>query len=204
MHSNLVRDKETTLRVMGIDPSTTNLGVVVIDVSLTNPESFKLIYIGTLQGVKLIYDIPDQFDDTSGTGVGARSFALARALGVLIDVYEPDTGICEDNFLGVSALTFKQLVQVVSMVRESFTKRGKHLSYVLPNLAKAIVGANFRGTQKEDVKKGLIDYDWLDSNGFDLEKADEHSIDAGVVTLYRCEQIARDYGVCRIGRGVGG
>lgn len=201
MPQNLKRDKNTTLRVMGIDPSTTNLGVAVIDICLTQPESFKLIHIGTLYGSKVIYDVPEQFDDTAGTGVSARSYCLARALGQLIDIYEPDTGICEDNFLGISALTFKQLVQVVSMVRESFNKRGVHLSYVLPNLAKAIVGANFKGTQKEDVKKGLISYDRLDANGFDLELSDEHSIDAGVVTLYRCEQIARDYGVYEIGRG---
>lgn len=197
MANDSVRDKEKTIRVLGLDPSTSNLGISVIDVDITKPTKFKLIHVVTLNGVRLNYDIPNQFDDNNNTGINARSYALAKGLGTLIDVLDPDTGICEDNFLGVNPLTFKQLIQVVAMLRESFTSRNKHMSYVLPNLAKAIVNANFKGSQKEDVKDGVIAYDWLDDNGFDLSLCDEHSIDAIAVTLFRCEQIALDYGVER-------
>lgn len=186
---------DSKVRVLGIDPGTKNLGVCVIDVDLINKEHFDLVYVSTILGEQLLYDIPIQFNDLIDTGIEARSFALGRALGELIDIYEPDIGICEDNFLGMSPLTFKQLIQFVSMAREAFNSRGIHLSYVFPNLAKDIVGANFRGSQKEDVKVGLLKYPYLNNKGIDLDKIDEHAVDAVAVCLYRCEQLAKDHGV---------
>lgn len=183
------------VRVMGIDPSTTNMGVWFVDVNIVKPEPFKLVYGNTIYGDKILYDVPVQFDDLASTKVMARSYCMARSLGTLIDIYEPDTGICEDNFLGMSALTFKQLIQCVGMLRETCTSRKLHLSMVLPNLAKAIVGVTGRGMTKDDVAEGLKNYTWLDAGDNDLSLMDEHSVDGGAVTLYRCEMIARQYGV---------
>ena len=183
------------VRVMGLDPSTTNMGVFVVDINLSKRTPFELVYANTIYGDKVVYDIPVQFDDTAGTGVMARSFGLARSLGTLIDIYAPDSGICEDNFLGASPGTFKNLIMFVSGVRNEFVSRGTHLSYVLPMVAKDVVGAAFKGTQKEDVRKGLLAYPHLDAKGIDLTLLDEHSVDAGAVTLYRAEIIAKQYGV---------
>lgn len=189
--------EEGILRVMAFDPSTTNLGISFIDINVKKSEKFKLIYCNTIFGEKVCYDIPAQFDDRAATGVLARSYALSRASRELIKIYEPDTAICEDNFLGVSAGTFKQLIQAVSLLREAVNSFGLnlHMSYVLPNLAKAIVEASFKGTTKEDVQAGLRKYRNLETIGIDLDKVDEHSADSAVVGLYRAEQIAKDYGV---------
>lgn len=183
------------VRVLGIDPSTSCMGVSVMDVNITKPEPFKLLYMNTIFGDKALYDIPKQFDDTAGTSVAARSYAMMRSADTLIQIFEPDTGICEDNFLGMSPLTFKQLIQVVSMLCQACSKNDLHLSYVLPRLAKQVVGADFPGSKKEDVHKGVMDYPWLDAGEIDISLADEHSADSGAITLYRCEQIARHYGV---------
>jgi len=199
------------VRVIGIDPSTTNMGVCIIDVDLTVKTPYKLVYLNTIKGDKVLYDIPVQYDDTNGTSVLARSFCLARALGELLDYYTTEfvlhddgqmevrerhlTGIIEDNFLGAAVLTFKQLVQFVSLAQNAYISRGIHVSSVLPNPAKDIVGANFKGSQKEDVHKGVMAYEHLDSTGFDLTVIDEHSADSVAVTLYRCEMLAKHYGV---------
>lgn len=183
------------IRVMGIDPSTSCMGVTIIDVNIKAPTPFKLVYMNTIFGDKGLYDIPVQYDDIAGTKVLARSYAMMRSAGMLLDIFDPDTGICEDNFLGMSPLTFKQLIQMVSLLLSKFAEKGVHLSYVLPRLAKQIVGADFKGSTKEDVHKGLMDYDWLDCGDIDLGVVDEHSSDSGVITLYRCEQIAKNYGV---------
>lgn len=180
---------------MGIDPSTSCMGVTIIDVNIKTPTPFKLVYMNTIFGDKGLYDIPVQYDDIAGTKVLARSYAMMRSAGMLLDIFDPDTGICEDNFLGMSPLTFKQLIQMVSLLLSKFAEKGVHLSYVLPRLAKQIVGADFKGSTKEDVHKGLMDYDWLDCGDIDLGVVDEHSSDSGVITLYRCEQIAKNYGV---------
>lgn len=202
------------VRVIGIDPSTTNMGVCIIDVDLTQQTPFKLVYADTIKGEKVLYDIPMQYDDTNETGVLARSYCLARALGTIIEIYathwdeedyNPESssrtmiGICEDNFLGRSPGTFKQLIQFVSMVQEQFTKNEIHLSYVLPMLAKEVVSAAFKGTEKDDVRDGVLKYEWLDANGYDLSKLDEHSIDAVAVSLFRCEVMATSYGVFHAG-----
>ena len=197
LEDTVIDKPDTVVRVIGMDPSTNNMGLCIIDVDISKTEKFKLRYVNTIFGEKVCYDIPKQFDDLSGTSVLARSYALSRAFRQLCDLYEPDTGICEDNFLGVSAGTFKQLIQAVGLVREAANDANVplHMSYVLPNLAKDVVGANFRGTQKEDVIKGVCNYPYLDTTGFDLNKVDEHSADSIAITLYLCEQIAKGYGV---------
>lgn len=209
----MLKDLKTPeiVRVIGIDPSTTNMGVCIIDVDLTVKTPYKLVYVNTIKGDKVLYDIPIQYDDTTATSVLARSYCLSRALGELLDFYTTEfvlhddgemevrqrhlTGIIEDNFLGAAVLTFKQLVQFVSLAQNAYISRGIHVSSVLPNPAKDIVGANFKGSQKEDVHKGVMAYEHLDSTGFDLTVLDEHSADSVAVTLYRCEMIAKHYGV---------
>lgn len=209
MPKDLVRVPQW-VRVVGIDPSTTNMGVCIIDVDLTQQTPFKLVYADTIKGEKVLYDIPIQYDDTGDTGVLARSFCLARALGMVLEIHATHwdefdmlaapwsrsmTGICEDNFLGRSPGTFKQLIQFVSMVQEQFTKNEIHLSYVTPMLAKEVVSAAFKGTEKEDVRDGVLKYEWLDAGDHDLSKLDEHSIDALAVALFRCEIMGESFGV---------
>ncbi len=184
------------IRVMSVDPSTTNMGVSIIDVDVINDVKPKLIYSNTIFGEQVKFDIPEQFDDTiNGTGVLARTYGLARSLKSIANIYEPDVAICEDNFLGVSPGTFKQLIQAVALLREACNKaeRPLHLSYVLPKLAKATVGADFSGTQKEDVKIGVMAYENLDANGIDLSQLDEHSIDSVAIGLYQAEIILIDW-----------
>jgi len=192
------------VRVVGIDPSTTNMGVFIVDVNISERAPFELVYANTIYGDKVVYDVPAQFDDTNETGIMARTYCLARALETLIEVYNPDfeqskymrmAGCCEDNFLGMSALTFKQLITCVGELRNVFIRASIHLSMVLPNLAKAIVKANFRGTKKEDVQKGLSEYPYLNANGFDFNLSDEHTNDGGAVCLYLAERIAKTHGV---------
>ena len=197
------------LRVIAIDPSTTNMGVCVMDVDLSKRTPFKLVYVNTIKGDRVLYDIPEQYDDTiNGTGVMARCYGLARALGGIIDTYLTDwvdkackfvkvcvTAIIEDNYLGRSPGTFKQLIQAVAMLQTPFVERGIHVSTVTPIPPKETVGVVAKKSEKEDVHNGVMAYEHLDSEGFDLKVIDEHSSDATAIALYRCEIIAKDYGV---------
>lgn len=187
--------KEGWIRVLGIDPGTTGLGITIIDVNTLKEEKFKLVYVSTIFGNKVNYSLPTQFDDTSHTGVESRGYGLARSFKKLGELYSPHTVICEDNYLGASPDTFKQLIKSVMLLREFCNKLDIHMSYVLPNIAKEIAGANFRGSTKEDVISGIQEYKWLDSTGFDLSVLDEHSADSVAITLYRVEEIAKHYKV---------
>lgn len=182
-------------RVISLDQSTSCTGVSVFDVNLMKPAPIKLQYMNTIFGDKLLYDIPVQYDDLSSTKVLARSWAMARSINMLIQVFEPDMGIGEDNFLGPSPETFKNLIKLTEILRSPFVENDVHFSFVLPRLAKAVVGADFKGSTKDDVRIGLMNYPHLDSNGIDLSIVDEHSSDSGAIGLWRCEKLARDHGV---------
>jgi len=182
-------------RVISMDQSTSCMGVSVFDVNLMKPAPIKLLYMNTIFGDKLLYDIPAQFDDLASTKVLARSWAMSRSINMLLQVFEPDMGIGEDNFLGLSPETFKNLIKLTEILRAPFVENDVHLSLVLPRLAKSIVGADFKGSTKDDVRIGLMNYPYLDANGIDLSIVDEHSSDSGAIGLWRCEKLARDHGV---------
>ena len=188
-----IREK-TIIRIIGTDPSTTHMGNAVIDVNITETQKFQLRYVNTVIGDKV--DFYEKLNYTERP-VTKRTLGMSRSYKDLLEIFEPDIAICEDNFLGASADTYKRLVETVSMLRDTVKEHSKSLFFmsVLPNLDKAIVGANFKGTQKEDVLKGLKNYPHLDLNGIDLDTLDDHSVDSIVIALYLCEMVAKDYKV---------
>lgn len=183
------------MRVIGIDPSTSHMGISILELNILTQEPFKLIYANTLHGDKVNFNIPNQFDDDGK--VQSRILGLTRAYTELLDIYNPDISICEDNYLGADPSAFKRLIEVVTMLKLATSQHNTPIAmhYVLPNLAKAVVKANFRGTKKEDVAKGILEYANLDINGFDVSRLDEHGTDAIAIGLYMCEKIIKDFNV---------
>lgn len=192
------------IRIISIDPSTQHMGISVIDVNLLRPELFKLLYVNTIHGEKLQHLTTDNYDD--GGKVQSRMAGMGEGYRQLLKTYEPTVSICEDNFLGASPDTFKKLIEVVCILRQVTKEHGDglYMSIVTPNAAKEIVKANFRGTKKEDVQKGILEYTRLDYNGYDINTLDEHSTDSIAIGLYLAEMIAGDRGVLPDGRKTGG
>lgn len=186
--------KDGWIRVLAIDPSTSRMGVSVIDVNLEITSKFKLIWVETIHGDKLEHFQGTNYNDEQR--VQSRIHGLGEAYGQLLSFFDPTVVCCEDNFLGPSADTFKRLVQAVEILRSKTEAYGNGLFMVNipPKVAKETVGANFKGTQKEDVTKGILDYHNLEFNGFDITSLDEHSIDAIAINLTLCERIAKQRG----------
>ncbi|UVD32125.1 hypothetical protein [Vibrio phage phiKT1028] len=182
------------IRSIAIDPSTMRMGVSVLDVNLAETEKFKLQWVETIHGEKLEhFDSVNYADDNA---VQSRMHGLSKSYRQLLEFFKPTIAACEDNFLGRSPDTFKRLIEVVSLLRmqtESYGN-GLYMVNVPPRAAKETVGANFKGTQKEDVTKGIKKYQSIDLNGYDLDVLDEHSIDAIAINLNVCERIAKDRG----------
>lgn len=182
------------IRSIAIDPSTSRMGMSIIDVNLQQPERFKLQWVETIHGDKQEHFGSTNYDDDGA--VQSRILGLSKAYRKLLDFFNPTVAACEDNFLGASPDTFKRLIEAVSLLRtetESYGN-GLYMINVPPRAAKETVGANFRGTQKEDVTKGIKKYENIDLNGHDLDSLDEHSIDAIAINLNVCERIAKDRG----------
>ncbi len=187
-------DPDARLRCIGTDPSTTNMGVAVIDINMIKAAPFELVHVNTIQGDKVDYHDISNYTSRPAT---ARGYGLAQSYKSLLEIYEPNAAITEDNFLGASADTFKRLVETVDLLRQATHEhhKGMFLANVLPNIAKAVVGANFKGTQKEDVLAGLKAYPRLNLNGVNLDDLTDHAVDSIVICLYLCEDIARGYNI---------
>lgn len=187
-----INKPEHHLRVLSIDPSTSHVGITVMDVNVKAAEKFKLVLVKTIHGEKVAYDVPERFNSTPEE---ARTYGIIRAYEVLLSIYEPDVVICEDNFLGKDPSAFKKLVKVVMGLREVTLKfnKGLNLYLVLPRLAKETVVANFSGSQKVDVLNGVLAYEGLDHCGINVAGVDEHSSDSIAIALFMCELIQKDY-----------
>lgn len=185
---------EGWVRSIAIDPSTKRMGISVIDINLTECAKFKLQWVETIHGEKLEHYGSVNYDDDGA--VQSRIHGLSKSYRQLLEFFKPTIAVCEDNFLGASPDTFKRLIEAVSLLRmetESYGE-GLYMVNVPPRVAKETVGANFKGTQKEDVTKGIKKYEAIDLNGHDLDVLDEHSIDAIAINLTVCERIAKDRG----------
>lgn len=180
------------LRVIATDPSTSHMGVCLIDVNIKEDKPFDLVYVNTIHGDRVNFNVPYAFDDNGK--VQSRIYGLVRAYKQIIDIFQPDFAICEDNYLGVDASAYKRLIEVVSQLKLAALEQANlSLHFVLPNLAKAIVGANFKGTKKEDVTKGILNYPDLNVGDVDINSLDDHSTDAIAIGLFMAELIAKEY-----------
>ncbi|UOX39580.1 putative crossover junction endodeoxyribonuclease [Aeromonas phage ZPAH34] len=178
------------IKIMGIDPGTRSLGLAALEVSIHKKGPFKLIYADTILGDYNTYGVRADGEHQ----VFAKG--LTRAYSHVFDLIEPNVVGCEDNFLGLNPASFKRLIEVVSYfnIYTTTNKKDTPFKLILPRLGKQIVGADFRGSEKEDVKKGLSKCSFLDLNGFDLDLLSEHAHDAILMSLYVAVQYYKDLG----------
>lgn len=179
-----------SVRVLGIDPGITNLGAAALEVDPYERKKFKLVYADTLKGEH------NEFGVSRENPTQVRALGLHRAYGHIFELIEPHVVSCEDNFLGPSAQSFKRLIEIVSFLHLHNSVKGDRVGFtqVLPRLAKQMVGADFKGTSKDDITKGLKTCPFLDLNGFDLDTLTEHANDAILLGLYTCVQYYKDLG----------
>lgn len=179
-----------TLKFLGIDPGITNLGVGALELDCYEKKPFKLLYADTLMGDHNDFGVRE--DNPSQT----KAKGLTRAYGHVFDMVDPDIVVCEDNFLGLNPSSFKRLIEVVSYfnIYTVTNKKDTPFKLVLPRLAKHVVGADFKGSTKDDVTIGLKKCPFLDLNGFDLDKLTEHANDAILLALYSCVQYYKELG----------
>lgn len=179
-----------SVRILGIDPATGQLGAAALELDCYNRKKFKLIYADTLKGEHNEFGV--RADNPSQT----RAKGLTRAYGHVFDMIDPTVVGCEDNFLGPNPASFKRLIEVVSYLNiyTVTNKADTPFKLVLPRLAKQIVKADFKGADKEDVRKGLKVCPFLDLNGFDLDTLTWDANDGILIALYIAVQYYKDLG----------
>ncbi|QDJ97110.1 putative crossover junction endodeoxyribonuclease [Aeromonas phage D3] len=179
-----------TVRILGIDPGISSLGLSCIELDPYEKKPFKLIYAETANGEY------NEFGIRADNPHQVRAKGLTRVYSYVFDKFEPHVVACEDNFLGINPASFKRLIEVVSYfnIHTVTNKKDAAFRLVLPRLAKQIVDADFRGATKDDVKIGLAKCEFLDLNGFDLDLLTEHAHDAILLAVYLGVQYYKDLG----------
>lgn len=179
-----------SIRILGIDPATGQLGTGALEVDCYERKPFKLIYADTLNGEH------NEFGIRADNPAQTRAKGLTRAYGHVFDMIDPMVVGCEDNFLGQNPASFKRLIEVVSYLNiyTVTNKSDTPFKLVLPRLAKKIVNADFTGSTKDDVREGLKKCPFLDLNGFNLDTLTWDANDGILIALYVAVQYYKDLG----------
>lgn len=184
------KDSEEILRIIGIDPGSTTMGVGLIEVNLKDQ-----LIIGmaakTLNAKKLRLS---ELDEKVHSARYSRIYALGDALYDLFAEVKPSIVACESPFMSRRQPTaYGSLMETVYAVRTALRNYDSTipLDLVDPPTAKIAVGAK-GNAGKEEVLAGLVKVCEKEGALFDEEKSgmaikeiDEHSSDGLAIAYWR-------------------
>lgn len=175
------------VRIIGIDPGTTCMGVSVIEWGFTSP--IQVVHAFTLKASNT--EIPYRsIMELHGDRV-ARLNQLGDELAKVFIHTRPHAVIAESPYLGRFATSFAALTETLWVIRQTVQGYDPYLPLysIDPLTAKKAVGTKLgRKTDKEDVRQALLertDIQWT----VDPRALDEHAIDATAVGLYYVLQV---------------
>lgn len=180
--------RDDVIRILGIDPGTDTLGVAILDIDIESYEP-TVVYGHTFKASKMI-DLTSTVVDR----LGARAVRLRTHRTSLMEVFdatEPTLIAAETPFLKFGRVSaFEALVECYAMMREVVWQYSPscYLHRVDPVSAKNYVGVSHKGTDKNDVRRGVLaHFAGKVAKGVPIETFDEHTIDAIAVAhcLYR-------------------
>lgn len=176
------------IRIVGIDPGTDTLGVGIIDIDIETYEPL-VVYGHTFKASKTI--------DTHSTRterLGNRAVRLEEHHKSLLEVFctcSPSLIAAETPFLKFGRVSaYEALVECYAMMQDAVWTYGPsfYLHRVDPVSAKNHVGVSHKGTDKNDVRTGVLKhFEGKVAEGVPITTFDEHTIDALAVAncLYR-------------------
>lgn len=176
-------------RILAIDPGTNTLGTAVIDVDLVT-NTYSIQHARTFKGNSMMRRFGNLIDVHGEREAKIRAHR-ENILEMLLSYY-PTVVICEAPFIGRFKVSGLALTECLSGLREAVSVYDPSLPLetVEPQAAKAAVGASFRGSTKDDVKKGVLAHTGLlNPHNLDIQGLDEHSIDAIAIGIYKTQSV---------------
>jgi len=168
-----------TIRLIGIDPGTATLGTAILDVNMDTFEA-TVVYGHTNDASKV--SVLKAWDKDIRGGRDSRIEDHAEYLYELFTYANPTSIAAESPFLRIGRVTsFEALVECYRMMRKVVWQYSPSLCLrrIDPISAKNYVGVSHIGTDKEDVRAGVVKhYGDKCAEGVYLDDFDEHTIDA--------------------------
>lgn len=184
-------DCSDVVRIVGIDPGSTNMGFGVIEASLTQNKIVSCA-AKTLNTAKILCS---ELDEKVHSARYARIFALTDTLHDMFVETQPIMVACESPFMSRRRpMAYGALMETVYAVRIALRRYDSTipLDLVDPPTAKIAVGAK-GNAGKEDVLKAFLNLNAGEiGNSFDAQRSqrgvselDEHSSDALAIAYWR-------------------
>ncbi len=166
------------IRLLSIDPGTDTMGVSIFDIS-PDDYSFRVVYSNTFKASQYT-TYGTTYADSRGHAT-ARLYQHSKVLTEIMEYTQPTLICAESNFLKFGRVeAYKALVLCFDMILDVVWNYSPsmYLYRVDPVSAKNYVGVSHKGTDKEDVRAGVVKHlsDYMD--GVCLDDLDEHSIDS--------------------------
>lgn len=184
-------DREGIVRVIGIDPGTTTLGVGVIVGDLKNKKIISCA-ARTINAAKLCVS---ELDKTVHSDKYARIFAIAKSISTILAETQPIAVACESPFMSRRRPSaYGPLVEIIYAVRKTLHEYDNTMSLDLidPPTAKIAVGAKGNSDKVavlsaiEKLIKNNPDFQFdAKRSGCELKELDEHSSDAIAIAYWR-------------------
>lgn len=173
---------DSTYRIMGIDPGTSNLGIAMLDYDNVK-DTLKVVTAYTISTDTLLRK-HEQLADILTTR-GARLYILEEGLRAAMSEYQPHVVASEAPFLGRFPQAFMALVECLASIRRVAYEYRPWISLtsIDPPTIKMAVDVYARSNVKDEMTEGVRNYPGLDLSGIDIDVLDEHSIDAIAVAI---------------------
>lgn len=181
-------ESKEAFRIAGFDPGA-NLGLALIENRLDG----SLPIVKHAETIKLN---PNEFcyrdqAELHGNRV-ARLMIMYDRVTQFLREHKPHGVIIEGNYLGRFAQAFSSLVECVIVIRNAVYAYDPFmlLQIVDPTTVKTNIGMKkIRGTDKEDVRKALMNLKELEWDNINISDLDEHAIDSVAITYYYTSQL---------------
>lgn len=176
-------------RILAIDPGTNTLGTAILDMDLVT-KRVSLEFAQTFKGDKMARRL-EHVSSVYGDREAKLQAHTDNLFRLMVD-YGPTAIISESPYMRKLPQAYAALVECLGAIRRAIQHYDPTicLELVDPPTVKKAVGAPGKGGDKSLVKQGVKAQVALENpHGIDLDRLDEHSIDAIAVGFYKVRGI---------------
>ena len=176
------RKPDTMVRICGVDPGTSHLGLAILDWEWGTDQA-EVVWADTVH----VKDATHETDFTESCGKrDKRIQLLGEAWAEFLELARGTFFITETPFMLKSKLSaFESGIELQKMLRTGLWEQApqKFLHGINPMMVKSFVGVETKGTTKDDMSVAVQKL-YANHTLIDLATLDEHSIDAIAVANY--------------------
>jgi Holliday junction resolvasome RuvABC endonuclease subunit len=181
--NQMLKMNDAPYRILGIDPSTTSVGIAVIDVDerIGVPH---VLWTETIKRNQVLKEFPwllDVYDERS-----AAIYAYKRYFYRLLDHFEPDFVTIESSYLGRNPGSYKALSEVIKTFGNTVMEWDCTIPFysITPSEVKNTLGVSGKSGEKGEMRSALLHQVVpFTAEELNLTQISEHEIDAVAVAL---------------------